>query len=95
MRELAQIRTELDGVDAQIVRLFEKRMHLAQEVAACKMARGLPVLDAAREERVLASRAEMLEEKRWSEGVKTLFRCLMALSRAEQQTMLKEEARHD
>lgn len=90
MRELEDVRAELDGVDRELVRLFEKRMALCREVARYKLAHGMPVLDAAREERVLASRAAMLEDPSLGEGVRALYSCIMALSRGEQERLLKE-----
>ena len=59
MRELAQIRQELDEIDREMVKLFERRMTLCREVARTKLAQGKPVLDASREAQVLESRAAM------------------------------------
>lgn len=94
LRELAEIRKELDEVDASIVSLFEKRMNLCREVAAAKMAAGIPVLDQSREAQVLASRAAQLRDASLADGVKELYTALMAISRAEQQKMMLEAA-HD
>ena len=33
MRDLSEIRNEIDSVDAEIVALYEKRMRLAEQVA--------------------------------------------------------------
>lgn len=90
MRELREIRQDLDRVDGEMVRLFEKRMGLALEVAQYKAAHGLPVLDASREEQVLATRAAMLQSPVWTTQTRTLFQQLMALSRAAQEDWLKE-----
>ncbi len=90
MRELREIRQDLDRVDGEMVRLFEKRMGLALEVAQYKAAHGLPVLDASREEQVLASRVAMLRSPAWTSQTRTLFQQLMALSRAAQEDWLKE-----
>ena len=90
MRELEDVRAELDRVDRELVRLFEKRMALSREVARCKLAHGLPVLDAAREEQVLDSRVSMLNNPALGEDVRTLYFCIMALSRGEQERLLKE-----
>lgn len=90
MKDLTEIRGELDQVDREIVHLFEKRMALAAQVAQYKIGAGLPVLDASREEQVLASRTAMLEDARFAPDVHTLFECLMALSRGEQERIVKE-----
>lgn len=90
MRELTDIRKDLDQVDREIVALFEKRMALAAQVAQYKIAKGMPVLDRSREEIVLQSRASMLKESRFHGEVRELFECLMALSRREQERLVKE-----
>ena len=90
MRDLEDIRRELDGVDRDMVRLFEKRMQLCREVADYKLARGMQVLDRSREEQVLASRAAMLDNPAWEQPVRTLWETLMALSRAEQEKYIRE-----
>lgn len=94
MKELEEVRQELDAVDREIVRLFEQRMLLARDVVTYKMAHGMPVLDRSREEAVLASRAAMLEDARWAESVRNLYEEIMRLSRAEQERILKEAENH-
>lgn len=94
MKELAEVRAELDAVDRQIVALFEKRMTLARDVVAFKMAHGLPVLDRSREEAVLASRVDMLQDDHWAQSVRALYEEIMRLSRAEQESILKEANGH-
>ena len=69
MRELAQIRQELDEIDREMVKLFERRMTLCREVARTKLAQGKPVLDASREAQVLESRAAMLTDASLAEAV--------------------------
>ncbi len=94
MRELEDIRRELDAVDRDMVHLFERRMALSAQVAAYKLAHGLPVLDASREAQVLASRAAMLENPRLAGSVCALYEEIMRLSRQEQQRILKEAEGH-
>ena len=90
MRELEDIRKELDEVDRGIVALFETRMDLAQQVAAYKIAHGMPVLDRSREEAVLASRQAMLKNPAWGEDIRALYEEIMALSRAAQEKCIRE-----
>ena len=52
--ELETIRKEIDEVDAEIVKLFVRRMKAADAVAAAKRGSGAPVLDPARERAILA-----------------------------------------
>lgn len=94
MKDLAEVRQELDAVDREIVALFEKRMLLARDVVAYKLAHDMPVLDRSREEAVLASRVGMLQDSYWAESVRALYEEIMRLSRAEQERILKEATEH-
>lgn len=94
MKELDAIRLELDSVDREIVSLFEQRMNLAREVAAYKIAHGLPVLDQSRESMVLDSRVSMLKDGHWAGSLRDLYNEIMRLSRSEQQRILKEAQEH-
>lgn len=94
MKELDAIRLELDSVDREIVSLFEQRMNLAREVAAYKIAHGLPVLDQSRESMVLDSRVSMLKDGHWAGSLRDLYTEIMRLSRSEQQRILKEAQEH-
>ncbi len=93
MKSLEESRAAIDAVDREIVRLFEERMTLCREVAKYKIANGLQVLDRSREEKVLESRAAMLRDPYWAGSVRTLFEGVMALSRAEQEKLLKAEGK--
>lgn len=52
--KLASAREEIDRVDREMAELFCRRMAAVREVAAYKQARGIPVLDPAREEAIIA-----------------------------------------
>ena len=80
---LAGLRRQLDDVDEQITALLARRLTLAGEIGRVKAAQGLPVLDEAREAAVLASRGDLLPQRRAQ--VERLFRLLMAESREEQE----------
>lgn len=90
MRELAELRQELDALDQELVALFERRMGIAREVAAYKRAHGLPVLDTGREAQVIASRPAMLHDPALAPAVETLFETVMRLSREAQEAYLRE-----
>ena len=87
---LEQLRQELDQLDSRLVPLFEQRMAVSRRVAAWKLAHGLPVLDSGREAQVLASRAALAEDPHWAPAVQQLYQTIMALSRAEQEALIKE-----
>lgn len=88
--DLQTLRGEIDTIDRQMVALFEKRMACARGVAAYKLAHDMPVLDASREEQVLASRAAMLEDPALAAPLQALYRHIMALSSDSQREILRE-----
>lgn len=94
MQDIQTLRGQLDQIDREIMDLVEKRLEVSRAVARWKSARGLPVLDAAREEQVLETRAAMIRETELKEYVRTLFRDIMAMSRAEQEKVLQEEQKN-
>ncbi len=89
MKSLEECRAAIDAADRQIVRLFEERMELCREVARVKLAQGLPVLDRSRENQVLDSRAVMLQDAYWADSVRKLYEGIMALSREEQEKLIR------
>jgi chorismate mutase/prephenate dehydratase len=86
--ELQALRAALDALDGELAALFARRMALAQQVGLCKKRAGLPVLDAAREAQVLATRAALVTEPAWQADARAFFAELMRLSRLEQQRVL-------
>lgn len=62
MKDIQEARDDIRRADRAIAELFVKRMEAVREVAAYKKARGLPVLDAAQEKRVLERNAAYIED---------------------------------
>lgn len=60
MRNLQQVRQEINRIDAAMAQLFEERMQMSLEIAQYKAAHLLPVRDIAREEALLAQNMERL-----------------------------------
>ena len=56
MSTLELLRTEIDEVDTELAALFVKRMEIVKRIAAEKKEQGLPILDEARENEILATR---------------------------------------
>lgn len=93
MKDLSQLRQEIDIIDRQLVALFEQRMAVTQQVGKYKLAQGLPVLDRNREEQVLAEKAALLQDKNLTADVTDLFEAIMAISRRQQQKLLDEHSK--
>lgn len=84
MTELARLREQIDGLDAQIVRLLEERMELSRRIGTYKIANNLPVLDEDRENAVIQSRTELLKNKENNDAVAEIYRLIMRYSRDNQ-----------
>ena len=81
---LEESRKAIDEIDAELVRLFARRMECSRTVADYKRAHHMEVLNAAREEQVLKSRAALAGDPALTASVTELFREIMRLSREEQ-----------
>jgi len=82
MKDMETLRGEIDGIDRQLVSLYEQRMDVCREVGAWKREHGAPVLDAGREKRLLEDRAAMLRDPSLGGGVRGMFEAVMRESRA-------------
>jgi chorismate mutase/prephenate dehydratase len=83
--ELGGIRKEIDKIDAELLKLFERRMALAAQAASYKRAHGLPVLDAAREGDVVRRAESATQDEALRPLARRFFEEIMALSRHYQQ----------
>ncbi len=91
MDELQTLRGEIDAIDRQMVELFRRRMDVTRRVGEYKRARGIPVLDQARERQVLQNKGELAGEE-LRPAVITLYQTVMALSRRQQRDLMGQGA---
>ena len=73
MRDLTELRRELDKVDKQLAALFEERMKLCGEVAEYKIENNRKVFDREREEAKLNAVRDLVEGDINKKGVAELF----------------------
>ena len=85
--DLQEIRTQLNGIDDQMLSLFCRRMALVKDVAAYKIEHQLPVLDANREQAII-DRVSQAAGEEMGGYARTLFETLMALSRDYQEKQM-------
>ena len=90
MRDLLEIRDEIDELDSEIVRLYEKRMQLASDVAEYKIHTGKQVFDKERENSKLATLEGKASCDFTKHGIRELFEQIMAMSRKKQYQLLTE-----
>ena len=92
MRDLSEIRAELDVLDRKMLELFEKRMDLSKGVAAYKKKNDVPILDIKREKQLLKDKAEKTENEEYKQYVHKFFSVLMDLSKELQEKEIEENA---
>ena len=90
MLDLQECRNQIDQIDDEIIRLFEERMKVCEEVAQYKIQTGKKVLDPQREQ----EKIKVLREKAHGEfnalGAQEIFQQIMAISRKRQYQLITE-----
>lgn len=89
MLDLQEIRKEIDEVDRELVKLFEKRMELTTSVAKYKIETGKKVLDLQREQEKLNTIAGYVSNEMNKHGINEIFTQIMATSRKYQYMLLE------
>ncbi len=90
MRDIRDLRENINAIDKQMARLFEERMSVCAQIASYKRAHDLPVRDKAREEEVVARNIENADEK-LSPYYESFIKHVIELSCQYQETQLKPE----
>ena len=88
MNDLEEARLEIGAVDKKIASLFEERMRLAGRILDYKKGNGLPILDAAQEERVIANNISNIDDPAIQEYYVLFLRDMMKISKAYQARLM-------
>lgn len=89
MKDLLELRKEIDRIDRQMVELFEERMDVCQQVAEYKIQAATKVLDRKREQEKLEAVKALAHNEFNAHGVQELFQQIMAKSRKLQYQLLE------
>ena len=90
MRDLLELREEIDGIDRRITELYQRRMEIAGEVASYKIKNGRKVLDRERELSKLSALTALGDTEFNRHGIRELFEQIMAVSRKRQYQLMTE-----
>ena len=85
--DLSHLRTEINAIDEEMVKLFLRRMAIMDDVAEAKRQAGTPVLAPAREREILARVAGEVGPE-LENGARLFFTTLFDISRSRQRTVL-------
>lgn len=82
VKDLGELREEIDAIDKQMVNLFEKRLEAVLQVAEYKSKNSIPILNAEREKQVIEKNIANLRNKEFSNATKDFFKSIMSISRS-------------
>ena len=88
---LGMLRTEIDALDAQLVRLIGMRLSACEKIAQIKRKAGLPTQDATREQAVVDGALSRVRAPEHRPYVERYVREMMALCRDYQDEIRKGE----
>lgn len=91
MLDLSESRAQIDVIDKEITRLFQKRIDVCRDVAAYKIQNNKKVLDKTRENQKLEALSKFAEDGFKEHGICDLFTQVMAICRKRQYQIMKEE----
>ena len=87
MKDLIKAREEIDLIDTEIIRLFEKRMDIVKDVAIYKIANKLPVLDSSRENAMLEK--NIIKNEEYKKYYEKVLKGFLEASKDMQKELLK------
>lgn len=91
MKDIAELRRDIDEIDDRIAELFLSRMEKMDEVALAKKAEGTSISDPARERNILSRVTNAVGEKH-EDAARLLFRTIFGITKARQRVLLNGES---
>lgn len=91
MKNIKELREDIDLIDRELVKLFEKRMEVVEEVAKYKSSNKLPLKDEKREESLITKNVSLLKNHKYDRLLKIFFKDLMEYSRTLQSELMDKE----
>ncbi|MGH4117579.1 prephenate dehydratase [Clostridium sp.] len=88
MKDIKELRNEIDDIDSKLVELFEKRMETAIKIAQYKSANNVDVLNSNREQEVISKGESNLCNKNLKGSLKKFLNCIMEISKEVQSELL-------
>lgn len=86
--DMKKLREKIDKIDSQILKLYEERMGVCEEIGQYKKDNGLPAYDEERENQKLDDVLSSISKKKYADGAAQLFLTLMQVSTEMQEAMI-------
>lgn len=91
MSLLDDARKQINDVDKEMVKLFEKRMQAIEDVISYKQEHQMNVLDTSREQDVIKQNADYLEQETYKNSYIEFMEDVMAISRKYQRSVINKD----
>ncbi len=88
MRDLSEMRQEIDSIDEKIRLLFLKRMTIVNEIADYKMSQDMTVYDSSREKQVIEKNISKIEDPLFQEYYHEVLNTIMKVSKEYQKYLI-------
>lgn len=88
---LSKQRQRIDELDRELVRIFEERTKVTEEVAGIKLAKGMEILDSSREKQVIEKVQGYLNDDSLRGELADLYENLMRISRGHQKNWMEKQ----
>lgn len=90
MLDINELREEIDEIDEQLVKLFEKRMEISLKVAQYKKKNNLPIINAEREKQVIEKNKIFIKNNIFEGATEEFLTKVMLISRKIQEEELSK-----
>lgn len=90
MTELELLRKEIDEIDSEIIKLYEKRMGVVKSVIKYKVENNIPVLDKSREGNMLEKNLKKIENEDYKKYYQDVLNGYLKASKDMQNDLLKK-----
>ena len=93
--DLGEIRTRIDNIDKELVRLLEERMVIVEDVIEYKAANNMKIFDAKREEEVIKKNTDRVKEKKFEKYIEKMLNDIMSVSKEYQESKIFKVKEND
>ena len=88
MTKLELCRNEIDSIDEEIIKLYEKRMEIVKEVINYKLDNNIEILDTSREEKMLNKNLVKISNEEYKKYYKDVLTGFLKASKEMQKDIL-------
>lgn len=93
MTKLESCRNEIDQIDEEIIKLYEKRMEIVKEVINYKIDNHIEILDSSREEKMLNKNLTKISKDEYKKYYKDVLTGFLKASKEMQKDILDAKKR--